>query len=439
MANIIIMPKQGLQMTEGTLTQWLKKEGESVKEGEPLFEMETDKLTITIDSTAEGTLLKILHPVGDVVPITLPIAVVGAPGEDYSALLGDAPAAEKETPKAQKTASAESKATAVQPVSGGKIYASPRAKMRAEEKGFSISDVPGTGPEGLVIERDVIAFEPSAQKASPLAKKLAEQSGVDISGVSGTGSHGKVMADDVRAKAAPPAPAEAPSVPGELETVIPVKGMRKIIAQRMKESLLDMAQANHRMTVDMSEIVKLREQLKALSVKVSYNDFILRATAKALTEFPMVNASMAGDTIILKHYVNVGMAVATDNGLVVPVIKGADKMCLTEIAAKSADLASRTKSNQLQPDEMSGGTFTVTNLGMFEVDSFTAVINPPEAGILAVGRMQKQPVVLADDTIGVKPLMQLSLTYDHRIIDGAPAAKFLLRIKTLLENPGLLM
>jgi len=419
MAEIIIMPKQGLQMTEGTIIRWLKQEGDAVKAGEPLFEMETDKLTITIDSTAEGSLLKILRPAGEVVPITLPIAVVGAPGEDWSALPGLAASGDEPVqPSAQ--------------ASDGRIFASPRARLRAEEKGIDIGAVAGTGPDGLIIERDVLAVAPAAAKASPLARKVAEQAGIDIAAVTGSGPRGKIMANDVRTAA-------ASTAPDEEDTVIPLKGMRKVIAQRMKQSLADMAQANHRMTVDMSEIVRLREQLKALSVKVSYNDFVLRATAKALSEHRNMNASMGDDCIILKNAVNLGMAVAADNGLVVPVIKNADRLSLTELAAKSSELAGRTKENRLQPDEMTGGTFTVTNLGMYEVDSFTAVINPPEAGILAVGKMRKMPVVLPDDSIGVRPLMQLSLTYDHRIIDGAPAAAFLLRIRTLLENPALLM
>jgi pyruvate dehydrogenase E2 component (dihydrolipoamide acetyltransferase) len=244
------------------------------------------------------------------------------------------------------------------------------------------------------------------------------------------------------AKPAPkaaPAVAAAPVAEGELETVIPLKGMRKIIAERMHQSLHDLAQANHRMEVDMTQCVAMREQLKAAGAKVSYNDMVIRCVAKALTEFPMMNSSMTDTAIIQKHYVNVGMAVATDTGLLVPVIKDADKLGLTQISAAAKDLGMRTKEGGLNPDELTGGTFTVTNLGMFGVDSFTAVINAPEAGILAVGQMKKKAVVLDDDSIVVRPMMWLSLTYDHRIVDGAPAAQFLKRIKTLLETPALLL
>lgn len=393
-ANVhkIILPKQGLQMTEGVITQWLKQEGDEVKEGEPLFEMETDKLSIVIDSTATGTVLKLLYEEGDMVPVTETIAYVGPAGTDIEAALA--------APAAAPAAAVEE---APVPVGDGRIFISPRAKMVAEEKGIDIASLKGTGPDGLIIERDVLNAKP-APKAAPA----------------------------VQAAVAAPA-AE------ELETVIPLKGMRKIIAERMHQSLHDLAQANHRMEVDMTQCVAMREQLKAAGVKVSYNDMVIRCVAKALTEFPMMNSSMTDTAIIQKHYVNVGMAVATDTGLLVPVIKGTDKMSLTQISEAAKDLGKRTKEGGLNPDELTGGTFTVTNLGMFGVDSFTAVINAPEAGILAVGQMKKKAVVLDDDSIVVRPMMWLSLTYDHRIVDGAPAAQFLKRVKTLLETPALLL
>ena len=320
------------------------------------------------------------------------IAYIGPKGTDIDAALNGAAA-----PAAEAA-----------PAEGGRIFASPRARMAAEEKGVSLSDVTASGPDGLIIERDVLNAKP-APKAAPVAE------------------------------VAPAPAAAAPVVDEARETVIPLKGMRKIIAQRMHDSLSELAQANHRMEVDMTECVHMREQLKAQGVKVSYNDFVIRCVAKALTEFPMMNSSMTDTAIIQKHYVNVGMAVATDTGLLVPVIRDADRLGLCEISAKSKDLGKRTKEGGLNPDELTGGTFTVTNLGMFGVDSFTAIVNAPEAGILAVGQMKKRPVVLADDSIAVRPMMWLSLTYDHRIVDGAPAAQFLARVKALLEAPALLL
>lgn len=420
MAELIIMPKQGLQMTEGMITEWLAQEGQKVSEGEPLFEMETDKLSIVIDAAVSGTLLKILHPDGDVVPVAEPIAVIGAPGEDISSLLSPIPALDS--------------------VSDARIFSSPRARMRAEERGIDYQSISGTGPLGMVIERDVlnapVPSETVEPKASPLARKIAEQSQVDLKSITGTGSHGKIMAEDVQ-NAVSSKNSDAPS-PVRGERRIPVNGMRRIIAQRMQESLQTLAQANHRLTVDMSEAVRLREQLKAADIKISYNDIVIRCTARALKEFPMLNSTMDEAYITVKEYVNIGMAVATETGLLVPVIPDADLKTLPEIAAASKDLAARTKEGRLMPDELTGGTFTISNLGMFDIESFTAIINKPEAGILAVGKLEKKPVVCGDEIV-IRPLMQLSLTYDHRIVDGAPAALFLRRIKQLLENPGLLL
>ena len=390
-AHRVIMPKQGLQMTEGVITQWLAKEGDAVRAGQPLFEMETDKLSITIDSEFDGTLLRLLYEEGDMVPVAETIAIVGAPGTDVDAFLRGEAAA-PEAPAAIEAPAAPEAA---------RKFASPRAKMAAEQRGVDIASIDGSGPDGLVIERDVLAAPAAAAERAPI-------------------------------------PAPAPEA-AALETIIPLKGMRKIIAERMHRSLHDLAQANHRMEVDMSRCVDVREQLKALGVKVSYNDMVIRCVARALTEFPMMNASMTEDAIVQKHYVNVGMAVATDGGLLVPVIRNADRLSLTEIGGIARDLGSRTRDGKLNPDELSGGTFTVTNLGMFGVDSFTAVINAPEAGILAVGQIKKRPVALEDDSVAVRPMMWLSLTYDHRIVDGAPAAQFLQRVKSLLEHPALLL
>ena len=306
--------------------------------------------------------------------------------------------------------------------------------MRAQERHVDIDSVPPTGPEGLVIERDVLAYRTNA--SSPLARKIAEQSGLSIAGMAGSGVRGKVMADDVRRLLSLE---DAAASDEQLETIVPMDGMRSGIARHMRASLDTTAQANHSMWVDMSECVRLREQLKAAQVKVSFNDIVIRCTAKALREFPQINASREGDNIIHKHYVNVGMAVATVRGLLVPVLRNADQMTLSEMAAMTAQMSEKIKSCTITPDELTGGTFTVTNLGMLGVDKFTAILNAPESGILAVGAIKKHPVALPDDSIGVRPMMWLTLTYDHCVTDGAPAARFLGRIKELLENPALLL
>lgn len=459
MASTIIMPKQGLLMTEGTLVGWLAKEGDKVTEGEPLFEMETDKLTITMDSTATGTLLAILHPEGDVVPVTEPIAIVGEPGEDISDLLGhSSPAAAREAaagPSSEPEAVTEVtpgstpapviRETVAAPAAGGKTLASPRARLRAEEAGIDIATISGTGESGMVIERDVENYLASAPAATPLAKNLANAQGVDLSAVSGTGVGGKVTAADVTGGAAAPAAAATP-VDGQATRGVRrerMSGMRKAICNNMLASKQTNAQTNHRMSIEMTEVIKLRNKYKALEIKVSFNDIIVRACAKALAEMPIMNASMEGDEIIYHDYVNVGTAVAVPNGLIVPVIRDADIIGITGIAAKSQELIGKAREGQLTDQDYHGGTFTVSSLGMFDIDDFVAIINPPESAILAVGKIAKTPVVRAnaegEDEIVIRSMCNMCLSYDHRIIDGAVAAEFLKKLKTYLECPELML
>lgn len=455
MASVIIMPKQGLLMEEGTITNWLVKEGEKTTEGTPLFEMETDKLTITMDSTATGTMLKILHPEGDTVPITQPIAIVGEPGEDISALLGGetpdaAPtAAAPELPVAETAPAAEAAAPAVERAPGERVFSSPRARLRAEENGVDITAVPGSGPDGLVIERDVQGYIANKPAVTPLAANVAKAQGVDITGISGTGANGKITTADLPGAAAP-----AEAVPAE-EAVATASqltrgthtekmtGMRKAVMKNMLSSKQVNAQTNHRMVVDMTAVVALRNQYKALGIKVSYNDIIVRACAKALTDMPIVNASVDGNNILYHDYVNVGTAVSVPGGLIVPVIKDADIIGLTGIAAKSAELIEKARDGKLTEADYHGGTFTVSSLGMFDLDDFVAIINPPESAILAVGKIAKTPVVVTDeegeDQVVIKSMCALCLSYDHRIIDGAEAAKFLQKVKNYLQNPVLLI
>ncbi len=434
-ASAIIMPKQGLQMTEGTIIKWLKKEGETVNEGEPLFEMETDKLTITIDSTATGTLLKIVRGEGEVVPITETIAIVGEPGTDVSAFTA-APTAVSALVETASV-SAPAAAPAVTRAPGERVFSTPRARMRAQEKDIDIQKVVGSGPDGLIIEKDVLNSNVTAVKVTPVAKVIAEQNGVDLADVKGTGANGKIMKSDVMDMLSKSAfvPAE---VSAHEETVIPMTGMRRAIANNMMNSLTTMAQANHRMKVDMSESVRFRAKLKAADIKVSYTDILIKAVSHALMKFPMLNSTVRGNDIITRNYVNMGVAVAIDGGLIVPNIKDAQAKSVVEIHAQVADLAGKAKEGKLSREEYTDGTFTITNLGMYDVDEFTAVINPPEAAILAVGKIADTPVAENGEVV-VRPIMTLSLTYDHRIIDGAPAAQFLQYVKTLLQNPYLMM
>ena len=449
MATVVIMPKQGLMMEEGTITSWLKKEGEAVTAGEPLFEMETDKLTITMDAEASGTLLKILHPEGDVVPITQPIAVLGEPGEDISGLLGGgaAPAQAAAPAEAAPAPAAEAPAPAVERAPGERVFSSPRARLRAEENGVNIAAVPGSGPDGLVIERDVNAYMANKPAVTPLAANIAKAQGVDLSGVTGTGSNGKIKVFDLPggSPAAAPAAQESPAAIQQSRGTHTEKmsGMRKAISRNMLASKETNAQTNHRIKVDMTAAIALRKQYKDLGIKISYNDIIVRACAKALADMPIVNASVEGDSILYHDYVNVGTAVSVPGGLIVPVIKDADIIGLSGIAARSAELIEKARDGKLTDADYHGGTFTVSSLGMFDLDDFVAIINPPESAILAVGKIAKTPVVVTDeegeDAIVIKSMCALCLSYDHRIIDGAEAAKFLQKVKNYLQNPVLLI
>jgi pyruvate dehydrogenase E2 component (dihydrolipoamide acetyltransferase) len=284
----------------------------------------------------------------------------------------------------------------------------------------------------MIVERDVLSRKAAA--ITPLAKKVAELGGVDVAGVAGTGAHGKIVRDDIVGAAARRAPAAERGT-----TLIPMKGMRKVIAERMVESLHTAAQTTHRISVDMTEAGKVRDAYKKADKKLSYNDIVSYATVRALKDFPMMNAELTDDGIVVKDFVNLGIAVAVENGLIVPVVKDADLMGLEEISAATRVLADKAKAGTLGPDEYKGGTFTISNLGMFGLDSFVAIINRPESGIIAVGRIAKTPVVDDNDEIVVRPIMELTLTYDHRVVDGAPAAQFLARVKAYLEQPYLLL
>ncbi len=461
MATKVIMPKQGLQMTEGTIVEWKVSEGDTVKEEQPILEIETDKLSIDVNAPAGGVLLKILHGQGDVVPVTEMIGIIGEDGEDISALIEEAgretaaggtdedaetgekpPAASaasgKETPLKPEAAPAR---PAAGRAPGEKVYASPRAKWRAKEKGIDVNALAGSGPEGLVIERDVLNAPASAAlgaaPATPLAKKVASIHDVDLRAVKGTGAGGRITKADVM-ETLHTSKVESAELGGQAGFLVAHSAMRKTIAKRMSDSLHTAAQANHRMEVDVSELVRMREKLKARDLKVSYTDMLIRITAAALKDVPVLNSSWTEEGVFIKRDINVGMAVALDEGLIVPVIHSADLLPLEEIHARTRKLIDKVQQGSLEQSEMEGGTFTLTNLGMFDIDSFTAIINQPESGILAVGRIKETPVAV-NGSVEIRPLMTLSLTYDHRVVDGAPAAKFLQQIKQYIETPYLLL
>jgi pyruvate dehydrogenase E2 component (dihydrolipoamide acetyltransferase) len=437
MAKVVVMPKLGLTMTEGTVSSWLKKEGDEVKEGEPLFEVETDKLTNTIEATASGVLRKIIVAAGATVPVLDKVAVIAAADEDISGLLsgGAAPAAE-----AAPAAAAAAPAAAAP--AGGHVVASPRAKKLAKEKGIDIALVKGTGPNGRITEDDVNNYVPApaapaapaepAVKASPLAAKVAADAGIDLKDVP---NHGRVLAQDILAFLEN---SREKGKEDEREEVVPMNGMRKAIAKNMLNSHMTSPTVTFNLGVDMSAMKNYREQLKTKDIKVSYTDLLVKFVAKALTEYPLLNCSVEDNKIIYKHYINMGVAVALDNGLVVPNIVDADKKTLTQIHDEVKELATAARGGTLPMEKLHGGTFTITNLGMYGIESFSPIINQPEVAILGVTTMEDKPVVRNGEIV-IRPIMNLSLTADHRVVDGSVAAEFLQRVKTLLENPAFIL
>lgn len=441
MADKIVMPKLGLTMTEGTISDWKKSEGDRIEVGEAFFDVETDKLVNTIESAVSGTVLKIIGEVGETYPCLELIAVVGEDGEDISAITGGgAPSAQD----AAETASA-AKETPSGKKKEGRVIASPRAKKLAEELGVNISDVAGTGPNGRISEDDVKnhkqrqkASESEAQesnrgpKISPVAAKVAEELGIDISEIAPKAGERILGIDILKYVGLRKSGGETRSEPEEKR--VKLSGMRKAIAKNMLNSKNVSPTVSFYMGVDMTELKAARTKLKNAGINVTYTDMLVKFCAHVLKEFPRINASMDGDELIIKNYVNMGVAVALDDGLVVPNIKRADGKTLREISAEVSDLAERARKNELSMEEMRGGTFTITNLGRAPIESFTPIINQPELAILGVSAVQDKAVVV-DGQIVIRPIMGLSLTADHRIIDGALAVDFLQRLKELLENP----
>ena len=447
MATEVLMPKLGLTMTEGTIDEWKKNVGDTVKKGEILFSVETDKLTNDVEAEADGVLLKILVPAGETVACKTLIGWLGAEGEAVPDGAGTAPAAAAEAPAAPAAAvsgAAVPAAAGAVHASGEYVPATPYAKKLAKEKGFDLTAIPATGYKGVVVARDVLGFTPAAAapaapavKASPLAEKVAADLGIDLRDVKA--AHGRVLAEDLlRYIAETREKAPDSEATAEREEVKPMSGMRKAIAKNMQNSHMTSPTVTFNLGIDMTEMKRYREQLKAKEIKVSYTDLLVKFVSKALTEFPLLNCSVEDNKIIYKHYVNMGVAVALDNGLVVPNITDADKKSLTEISAEVKELAKQAREGKLPPEKLRGGTFTITNLGMYGIESFSPIINQPEVAILGVNTMEDK-VVVRNGEMCIRPIMNLSLTADHRVVDGSVAAQFLQRVKSLMENPALIL
>ena len=435
MAIEILMPKLGLTMTEGTIEEWKKKEGDVIAKGDIIVTVATDKLTNDIEAYEDGVLLKIVAAEGETVECKADIGWMGQPGEAVPGAAAPAAAAAAPVEEAAAPA-AEEKKCCCKKAEGGYVPATPYAKKLAKEKGYDLAAIPATGYNGVLVAKDVLGYTPAAAapavKASPLAAKLAEDLGIDLTQVN---AHGRVLAEDILKYLQSGAVAAAPA---EREEIVPMSGMRKAVAKNMLNSHMTSPTVSFNLSVDMSEMKAYRKQLKKNDVKVSYTDLIVKFVAKALTEFPLLNCSVVDNKIVYKHYVNMGVAVALENGLVVPNVTDADKKSLKEISAEIKELAELAREGKLGGDKLTGGTFTITNLGMYGIESFTPIINQPEVAILGVTTMEDK-VVVRDGEMVIRPMMTLSLTADHRVVDGSVAAQFLQRVKDLMENPALML
>ncbi len=451
MPTEIYLVKVGMSMTEGVVDEWYIADGDRVAVGELLYRLETEKVNLDVDAEADGI---VKHLVAEGVTME-PGDVVGyifADGETIPDNLGAAGGGGETTAQpaaaaADAAAPAATAAAAATPGEGGRIKASPAARRLAGELGVDYTSLSGSGPGGRIVEADVQAAAAAAPAAapaageapsSPMARKLARELGVDLATVQGTGPGGRITKDDVEAAHAAPAAAPATALPATPGSTVPVRGMRKTIAQRMHASLMEMAQLTMDMDVVMDDAIKLRTQLieewQDEGVRPTYTDLVIRAAARALKKHPTMNSSWGDAELTLHGDVHVGIAVSLDEGLIVPVIKNADRISVKELAAESSRLAAAARDNQLSLDDTQGGTFTVSALGMMGVDSFTPIINSPQAGILGVNRIRDDVRWEGDRPVRTQ-VMRLSLTWDHRVLDGAPAAEFLGEIKALLEAP----
>jgi pyruvate dehydrogenase E2 component (dihydrolipoamide acetyltransferase) len=400
----VVMPKFGLTMVEGTIQKWFKAEGDAINAGEALFEVETEKVLYEIEAPVAGTVAKLLYPVEAVVPVGLPVAVISEAGENVAEVAarygGGAPTAKAATAPAP---AAVSPAPVAAPASGRREGApvTPAARKLAEEHKIDLSRVLGTGPGGRVTREDVQKVIDAGGQAPTPAPTVA------------------------------PSPA-APAAPASTGQSVPLRGMRKVIAERMHKSLQGSAQLTITTEVDVTQLIDRRQEVQR-EFNATYTDFIVQACAHALKQHPRMNAVLDGDTIRLQAQISVGVAVALDEGLIVPVIHNTDKKSLKDIAQEARGLAEKARAGKLTLEEVSGGTFTVSNLGMYGVDGFTPILNTPQTGILGVGRIIEKPVIYRSE-IAKRSMMVLSLTFDHRVIDGAPAGAFLQTVADLLAH-----
>lgn len=426
MAEIVRMPKMSDTMTEGVVAKWHKKVGDSIKPGDVVAEIETDKATMEFESYQEGTLLYIGIEEGKGAPVDAVLAVLGKPGEDFKSLLDQAqavPAAKQEAPKSTPSPAATPPVPASAPVP----VSTPAPVVAA----------PSPAPSPVATLSD-----DSRMKASPLARRLAAEKGIDLRQVMGSGDHGRIVKRDIDWFKPGQFVGSAVALSGltkESFDVTNVSQMRKTIARRLSESMFTAPHFYLTVSIDMEPVMAARESINAVTgAKVSFNDFVIKAAAAALRQHPKVNSSWLGDTIRTNHHVNIGVAVAVEEGLLVPVVRFADTKTLRQINAEVKSYAAKAKDKKLQPSDWEGNTFTISNLGMYGIEDFTAIINPPDACILAVGGIIQKPVVKNGQVVPGNE-MKVTLSCDHRVVDGVSGAEFLRTFKGLLENPVVLL
>ncbi len=449
MASEIVLPQWGMEMQDGTIIRWLKKEGDTVQEGEPIVEIETAKLQTELESTASGILAHIVAQEGEIVPIRGLLAVIAAPGEDVPRPAGASspaksaaqPAEIPPSPPLQRGEGGISEP----PGEATHVQVVPAARRLAQQHGIDLSTVEGSGTRGRILIEDVEKAiqtpaglpEPSTNGARvqvvPAARRLAGQNDIDLGQVHGSGPGGRILIEDVEQAIAGQG-AAAPAT--GTQQVVELTGIRRTIATRLLQSLQTMAQVTVTTEANVSEAMTLRQGLSRHQQdgNLSPLHLVIKATARALKEHPRLNALQMEDKVQLVDQINIGVAVSLEEGLITPVIRDADTKSLSQLAQEGRELAAKTRDGTAKPEDVTGGTFTITNLGAFEIDAFTPIINPPQVGILGVGRVVEKPVII-EGQVAKGSMMYLSLTFDHRIVDGAPASEFLQSVKKYLEDP----
>ena len=447
MAEEFFVPQLGQTVEEVTLVKWLVEDGAKVSQGQEIMEVETDKATFPVEANAKGIIHMGPYKEGDVIPVLTVVAIIGKPDDKFE-IRGTSlhpfslPEGEEAPAEADTRGAASLPSPTARNAGGDVLFASPRARKLAAEKNVELTAIQPTGYGGIrVAERDVLAFLTHPPKATPVAQRMAAESGVELRNITGTGPGGRIVKEDVTRAVQ----THASSVNSQSEILerIPLKGVRAIIAERMAASVHTTARVTLVTEADATEFVAARMRIRERVEQEwdfvpGYNDLLAMIVTTALRRFPYMNARLAPDAIEILGHVHLGMAVDTERGLLVPVIRDADKKSLRQFGTEFRTLTDRAHNGCSLPDDLTGGTFTITNLGMYDVDAFTPVINLPQAAILGVGRIAPK-VVLYHGEIAIRQMWTLSLVFDHRLVDGAPAARFLQAIKQIVEEPYLLL